>query len=269
MRRRIVLRFLLSPLALHADERGHSARSSWCATSSSPAATAGLRAQRDRRAPRRSPAGLVFRAIGYRGMPLAGVPFDERRARDPQRGRPRAATPPAGAPLPGRVRRRLDQARPHRRDRHEQEGRPGDRRRDPRRPRGRRRKTSAPHTPAMPDAAAIEELLRARQPELVTYCRLGGDRPTRAGARRARRTPPRQAHADRARCCASPPPKRPRRRNSTASRRSERICDTVAPRAPLAHLVERRAFNPVGRVRVPHGAYPRTFRSSSNPRRWW
>jgi hypothetical protein len=26
------------------------------------------------------------------------------------------------------------------------------------------------------------------------------------------------------------------------------------PRAPLAHLVERRTFNPVGRVRVPHGA---------------
>ena len=24
--------------------------------------------------------------------------------------------------------------------------------------------------------------------------------------------------------------------------------------APLAHLVERRTFNPVGRVRVPHGA---------------
>ena len=26
-------------------------------------------------------------------------------------------------------------------------------------------------------------------------------------------------------------------------------------RAPLAHLVERRTFNPVGRVRVPHGAF--------------
>ena len=34
----------------------------------------------------------------------------------------------------GRVRRRLDQARPLRRDRHQQEGRAGDRRRDPRRP---------------------------------------------------------------------------------------------------------------------------------------
>jgi hypothetical protein len=28
-----------------------------------------------------------------------------------------------------------------------------------------------------------------------------------------------------------------------------------ARRAPLAHLVERRTFNPVGRVRVPHGAF--------------
>src|SRR5271154_6376591 len=31
------------------------------------------------------------------------------------------------------------------------------------------------------------------------------------------------------------------------------------PQAPLAHLVERRTFNPVGRVRVPHGAFPEAF----------
>ena len=34
--------------------------------------------------------GLVLRSIGYRGVPLPGVPFDETHARDPERGRPRA-----------------------------------------------------------------------------------------------------------------------------------------------------------------------------------
>jgi ferredoxin--NADP+ reductase len=31
-------------------------------------------------------AGLVFRAIGYRGIPLPGVPFDERRGVIPNDG---------------------------------------------------------------------------------------------------------------------------------------------------------------------------------------
>ncbi len=38
------------------------------------------------------PAGLVFRSVGYRALPIAGVPFDERRAVIPHdRGRVRAA----------------------------------------------------------------------------------------------------------------------------------------------------------------------------------
>ena len=118
------------------------------------------------------PAGLAFRAIGYRGIPLPGVPFDERcgvipneagRVIDPDRRRAAAR----------RVRRRLDQARPLRRDRNEQEGRPGDRRCDPRRSRPveQRRAPRPRATPPCPtpDAAAVEALLRARQPELVTY----------------------------------------------------------------------------------------------------
>jgi len=35
---------------------------------------------------------------------------------------------------------------------------------------------------------------------------------------------------------------------------ARRMCQTERRWAPLAHLVERRTFNPVGRVRVPHGA---------------
>ena len=37
------------------------------------------------------------------------------------------------------------------------------------------------------------------------------------------------------------------------------------PLAPLAHLVERRTFNPVGRVRVPHGAFSATGRLARLP----
>ena len=64
--------------------------------------------------------GLVIRSIGYRGAPLAGIPFDERRGLIPNQGgrvvdRRRARG--------RRVRHRLGQARPVRRHRHEQEGR--------------------------------------------------------------------------------------------------------------------------------------------------
>ena len=35
------------------------------------------------------PCGIVFRSVGYRGVALPGVPFDEARGDDPERGRPR------------------------------------------------------------------------------------------------------------------------------------------------------------------------------------
>ena len=55
------------------------------------------RHRRGRRAARRArtgetetiPVGLVFRSIGYRGVPLAGLPFDDGARRDPQRRRAR------------------------------------------------------------------------------------------------------------------------------------------------------------------------------------
>ena len=72
-----------------------------------PAPGGGLRAQAtDER--ETIPAGLAFRAIGYRGIPLPGVPFDERsavipneggRVLDPDERRPRcpASTSSAGS----------------------------------------------------------------------------------------------------------------------------------------------------------------------------
>ncbi len=71
-------------------------------------------------------------------------------------------------------------------------------------------------------------------------------------------------------CVLSVTPRPPRRCVSRrwcvgerAVRRAQPVCHTVADRvarrsrralAPLAHQVEPRTFNPVGRVRVPHGA---------------
>ncbi len=49
---------------------------------------------------RRSPPGLAFRAIGYRGIPLPGVPFDERSGTIPNDGG-RILDPATGIPLRG------------------------------------------------------------------------------------------------------------------------------------------------------------------------
>ena len=66
--------------------------------------------------------GLVLRSIGYRGRPARRGPLRRAPRTDPQRRR--TGLDEDGAHH-GRVRRRLDQARPHRRDRHQQEGRRG------------------------------------------------------------------------------------------------------------------------------------------------
>ena len=78
--------------------------------------------------------GLVLRSIGYKGIPIEGLPFDERAGtianerRSHQGGR---------QPGPRPLRGRLDQAGPLRRDRDQQEGRPGDGRPSLRGPRRR------------------------------------------------------------------------------------------------------------------------------------
>ena len=71
--------------------------------------------------------GLVLRAVGYVGKPLPGVPFDDRRATVLNEGG-RVLDPEHAAADPRPVRRRLDQARALRRDRHQQEVRAGDNR---------------------------------------------------------------------------------------------------------------------------------------------
>jgi ferredoxin--NADP+ reductase len=95
--RRIVLRFLVSPVEILGDDRVEAVR------------VCRNRLERDDKGALRPgsteetetiPAGLVFRSIGYRGVPLAGLPFDERRGTIPNDGG-RVLDPERGEPLRG------------------------------------------------------------------------------------------------------------------------------------------------------------------------
>jgi ferredoxin--NADP+ reductase len=76
-RRRIELRFLLSPVEIHGERAVEAV--TFARNELVTAADGGLRA-RATEARLTIPAQVVFRAIGYRGTPLPGVPFDEARA---------------------------------------------------------------------------------------------------------------------------------------------------------------------------------------------
>ncbi len=76
--RRIVLRFLLSPVELLPDEHGRVGTVRFARNVLVPEPDGRLGAQATGEL-ETIPAGLVLRAIGYRGTPLPGVPFDERR----------------------------------------------------------------------------------------------------------------------------------------------------------------------------------------------
>jgi ferredoxin--NADP+ reductase len=94
-RRRIVLRFLVSPLALLGEERVEGIRI--CRNELRDEGT-GLRACSTETIEELG-CGIVFRSIGYRGTPLEGLPFDEARGTIPhEAGR---ILDSGGAPLPG------------------------------------------------------------------------------------------------------------------------------------------------------------------------
>ena len=76
--RRIVLRFLLSPVEIHAGPDGRVASLTLARNELVASPDGTLRAQ-DSGERETIEAGLVLRAIGYRGLELPGVPFDERR----------------------------------------------------------------------------------------------------------------------------------------------------------------------------------------------
>jgi ferredoxin--NADP+ reductase len=74
--RRIVLRFLLSPVELRGDEQG--VREVVLARNELVADDSGALRAKPTGETETISAGLVMRAIGYRGVPLPEVPFDER-----------------------------------------------------------------------------------------------------------------------------------------------------------------------------------------------
>ncbi len=75
--RRVVLRFLLSPVELLPDERARVGAVRLARNELVAGPDGRLRAQATEEY-ETIPAALVFRAIGYRGVSLPGVPFDER-----------------------------------------------------------------------------------------------------------------------------------------------------------------------------------------------
>jgi len=164
--RRIELRFLRSPVALLPDASGRLGavelvRNELVADESG---TPRARATSEQET---LPTGLLFRAIGYRGLPLPGVPFDERRGLIPNE-EGRVTDPASGAPVPGEYVVGWIKRGPT--------GVIGTNKKDAQQTVDAMLADLAPsangsrrHEPDSPDAGAVERMLRSRQPDLVPY----------------------------------------------------------------------------------------------------
>jgi ferredoxin/flavodoxin---NADP+ reductase len=170
--KRIVLRFLLSPAEFLPNEHGRLGAVELIRNELVPTPDGGLRAAATDERETIS-AGLAFRAIGYRGIPLPEVPFDERSAVIPNDGG-RVLDPDSGAQLAGEYVVGWIKRGPS--------GVIGTNKKDaqetvdamladliPSSNGNAAGASAAPHVPDAPDAAAIEALLRSRQPALITY----------------------------------------------------------------------------------------------------
>jgi len=97
--RLLTLRFLVSPVALLADDAGHVRRMRTVRNRLVAAADGSMRAEPTGET-EELPVDLVFRSVGYRGVPLPGVPFDERAGIVPN-AQGRVIDPATGGPLRG------------------------------------------------------------------------------------------------------------------------------------------------------------------------
>lgn len=95
--RQIVLRFLVSPVEIIGSERVEAIR---VVRNELYQAEDGLLRARATDQHETIPVGLVFRSVGYKGVPLPGVPFDERAGVIPNE-RGRVLTARGGDPTPG------------------------------------------------------------------------------------------------------------------------------------------------------------------------
>jgi ferredoxin/flavodoxin---NADP+ reductase len=102
--RRLVLRFLVSPVALTANEAGAVGGLKLVRNRLVASATGTIQAQATEHVEELA-VGLVFRSVGYRGVPLPGVPFDDKwgvvlnekgRVLDPETKHPRVGEYTAG-----------------------------------------------------------------------------------------------------------------------------------------------------------------------------
>jgi ferredoxin--NADP+ reductase len=97
--RKLVLRFLVSPVELIGDDRG-------CVSAIRLVRNELYRDDRGSLRPKPTdhtellPVGMVFRSVGYRGVPVPGVPFDQRAGRIPTAAG-RVLDPETGRSLPG------------------------------------------------------------------------------------------------------------------------------------------------------------------------
>ncbi len=155
--RSVRLRFCVSPVAIHGEERVEGVE------------IVRNRLEADERGRVRAvptdeheviPCGIVFRSVGYHGVALPGHAVRRGGRDDAERGR--ACPGRDRVADPGRVLRRVDQARADGRDRHEQEGRDRDRRPAPRGRAGRRPRLGRRH-------GSIDALLAERGVEVVTH----------------------------------------------------------------------------------------------------
>jgi ferredoxin--NADP+ reductase len=163
--RRIVLRFLLSPVELSGDEDGR-LRAIRLVRNELVADEAGVLRAKPTAVHETIECGLVFRAIGYRGLPMPGVPFDEHRGIIPNDGG-RITDPETGAPLPGEYVVGWIKRGPT--------GVIGTNKKDAQQTVDAILADLAPSNgrpsrrPVSGDAEEIERVLRARQPNLVPY----------------------------------------------------------------------------------------------------
>jgi ferredoxin--NADP+ reductase len=170
--KRIVLRFLLSPTALLPDDSGHLGTVELARNELIADADGQLRA-RATGEEETIPAGLVFRAIGYRGVALPGVPLDARRGVIPNEGG-RVLGAPEGEGERSQDGGRLRGEYVVGWIKRGPSGVIGTNKKDAQETVDAILADAAPggdglNVPASPDAAAVERLLRERQPELVTY----------------------------------------------------------------------------------------------------
>ncbi len=170
-------------------------------------------------------ADLVVRSVGYRGLPLEGVPFDGRRNVIPNvDGR---VVTDDGQRRARPLRRRLDQARAHGDHRHEQEGRRRHGGLAARRPRRRRRRAAATACcRCWPSAVSRASTSRAGA---------GSTRPSGRWASRA---------AAPGRRCTRSTPCATRRRPAPEARRRPALVVARGERA-RAHVVDRRSDDEV------------------------